>query len=432
MASLSPRPLDPILPTPSPLTAGQAIGAKYTSLGGSSGFLGPAVTPLVSDPGNGAHIDYKGGSIYWSLASGAHVIYGDIYKKWIAAGGVTSVLGYPTTDEASTPDNKCRFNNFSGGAIYWTSAGGAYMIYGDIYKKWISVGGEAGVLGYPTTDEASTPDNKCRFNNFSNGGAIYWTSANGAYLIYGEIYKKWISVGGEAGILGYPTTDEASTPDNKCRFNDFSNGGAIYWTSANGAHLIYGEIYKKWISLSGEAGALGYPLTDETSSGTHGGRYNDFLGGTIYWSPATGAHDHEGNLPPSLSFKQNYTFPDGIAASGNVQITVFSNGNVQFQGAFHDSGALAYNYSVACVLVDADQQAYSLAHTGNIAGTFESGSRDDVWNDNTTNGLIQENWRALVASTSFSSTAQVRADVGFLIDKLLAGVGAVAGVIALF
>ena len=211
------------------------IAAKYKSLGGDSGFLGLAVTQLVKDPGApGYHVDYRGGSIYWSQDSDAHAIYGDIRTKWLTAGGPS------------------RF-------------------------------------GYPTTDETSTSDNVCRFNNFSNGGAIYWTAKTGSHLIYGAIYKKWIAQGGEGGVMGYPITDEASTPDNVCRFNNFSNGGAIYWTATNGAYLVYGAIYKKWMSLNGEQGYLGYPLTDESPAGSKGGRYNDFKGGSIYWSPETGA-----------------------------------------------------------------------------------------------------------------------------------------------
>lgn len=76
-------------------------------------------------------------------------------------------------------------------------------------------------------DEASTLDNASRFNNLAGGRAIYWTQTTGSHLIYGEIYKKWISVEGEQ-TMGYPVTDEASTSDNIARFNNFSKGGAIY------------------------------------------------------------------------------------------------------------------------------------------------------------------------------------------------------------
>ena len=43
---------------------------------------------------------------------------------------------------------------------------------------------------------------------------------------------------------------------------------------------------------------------------SHGGRYTDFGGGSIYWSPATGAHAQAGPLPNHLEFNVNYSFPE--------------------------------------------------------------------------------------------------------------------------
>jgi uncharacterized protein with LGFP repeats len=68
---------NPILPTP----AGY-ITAKYNDLGGASGILGASVTSIIKDAnGDGYHVDYQHGAIYWSPASGAHAIYGDIRTK---------------------------------------------------------------------------------------------------------------------------------------------------------------------------------------------------------------------------------------------------------------------------------------------------------------------------------------------------------------
>ncbi|MDK8699903.1 hypothetical protein QP924_03425 [Corynebacterium pseudodiphtheriticum] len=46
---------------------------------------------------------------------------------------------------------------------------------------------------------------------------------------------------------------------------------------------------EKWLESGGVSGALGYPLGHETGVGDGRGRFNDFLGGAIYWTAATGA-----------------------------------------------------------------------------------------------------------------------------------------------
>lgn len=340
--------------------ASQAINAKYESLGGSAGFLGPAQSQLVTDSSNGGfYITYKnGGLIYWTSATGAHVVYGAIYQEWIHGGGIKDI-GYPITDELSTPDGVCRYNNFHNGrAIYWTPADGAHLIYGDIYKKWIAEGGERDV-GYPITNELSTADHICRYNNFHGGRAIYWTSADGAHLIYGDIYKKWISFGGEGGGLGYPVTDETSTADHLCRYNNFKNGGSIYWRNGAGAFLVYGEIYRKWISLGGEGGFLGYPTTDELPTPGANGRYNDFRSGSIYWSAATGAHAVYGDIRArylSLGGPASFLgFPttdetDIPGATGRMQ--KFERGVISWYGSADSivvSGGAKYNFSVDAI-----------------------------------------------------------------------------------
>src|SRR5664280_1669767 len=65
-------------------------------------------------------------------------------------------------------------------------------------------------------------------------------------------------------------------------------------STATGAHEVHGAIREIWHGLGWEQSFLGYPLTDETVLARDNGRYNHFQGGSIYWSPATGAHEVHG------------------------------------------------------------------------------------------------------------------------------------------
>jgi uncharacterized protein with LGFP repeats len=49
--------------------------------------------------------------------------------------------------------------------------------------------------------------------------------------------------------MGYPTTDELSTPDGIGRYNHFDKAGSIYWTPGTGAHEVYGAIRQRWSAL---------------------------------------------------------------------------------------------------------------------------------------------------------------------------------------
>ncbi|THV51563.1 hypothetical protein BGAL_0106g00030 [Botrytis galanthina] len=260
-------------------------------------WIGPPKGGFVINE-NGYSRPYTNATIFaqadaFGKATIAYEVHGDILKKYIALGGDRSKLGSPVTDELWTSDRGCRFNNFTSGAIYCNSKIGTCVVKDEIYKKWMTMGGAEGVMGYPVSDETLTPGGVTRFNMFSHGGAIYYTVTRGAFWIYGDIYKKWMATGGELGDLGYPVSDEELAPDGVCRFNKFSGGGAIFLTPERGAVKVAGEIYKRWIALGGGSGYLGSPITDEIS-GKYDTRYNDFSGGSIWWHSSIGTREFAG------------------------------------------------------------------------------------------------------------------------------------------
>lgn len=61
--------------------------------------------------------------------------------------------------------------------------------------------------------------------------------------------------------------------------------GSIYWTPATGAHEVHGPIRAKWAELNWEKGSLGYPVTDEYA--VTGGRESEFQKGFLTLNTAT-------------------------------------------------------------------------------------------------------------------------------------------------
>ena len=138
------------------------------------------------------------------------------------------------------------------------------------------------------SDEGPLPDGRGRCRDFEHG-SIYWTPETGAHEVHGDIRVKWAQLGGSGGFLGYPLTDETGCPDGHGRFNHFE-GGSIYWTPETGAHEVHGDIRQLWAELGWERGRLGYPTSDERDTpGVPGGRNSEFQGGAIVWTPTEGA-----------------------------------------------------------------------------------------------------------------------------------------------
>lgn len=173
--------------------------------------------------------------VFWSPETGAHVVRGEILRRYLALGGLDSPLGFPTTDERTTPDGVGRFNHFAGsdgGSIYWTPETGAHGVWGAIRDRWEALGWELGPMGYPTTDELVPPDGAGRFNHFSrsDGASIYWSPWTGAHEVQGRIRERWAALGWELSYLGYPTTGEFPIPGG--RRSDFERG-FVEWYAAD-------------------------------------------------------------------------------------------------------------------------------------------------------------------------------------------------------
>ena len=133
--------------------------------------------------------------------------------------------------------------------------------------------------------EQPSADGVGRYNDFQNG-SIYWTPATGAQSVQGAIKAKWAQDQWETGFLGYPLTDEQPSADGAGRYNNFQ-GGSLYWSPTTGAHSVQGAIRDSWAAQGWETGPLGYPTSDEYT--VPGGRQSDFQGGSLFWDASTGS-----------------------------------------------------------------------------------------------------------------------------------------------
>jgi hypothetical protein len=157
-----------------------------------------------------------------------------------------------------------------------------------IEDRYRQLGAGHSFLGTPAVQERSCPDGIGRYRHYE-GGSLYWCAGRGAHEVHGGIRDKWFSLGAEGGLLSYPISDQSPTPDGLGWFNHFQ-GGSIYWTPSTGAHEVHGGNRERWAAMGRERSYLGYPITDEEPLGD-GSRINNFQGGSIRWTAETGSLD---------------------------------------------------------------------------------------------------------------------------------------------
>lgn len=264
-----------------------AILDEYRAQGGLYGRLNiPRSNELTTPDRFGRFSVFGQGSIYWTPWTGARTVWAPFLAEWGTVGWEAGHLGYPLTSDVPTPDRLGRFQVFQRGLIYWTPWTGAHAVRGAVLERYGALGWEAGPLGYPTTGELVAPDGRGRFNAFQRG-LVYWTPTTGAHAVQGAVSQTYASNGWETGPLGYPTTSELPTPDGIGRFNHFE-GGSIYFTPATGAYAVTGEFHALWSALGWENSELGYPTSPEWDT-QDGGTVQEFEYGWLEWYPGEGA-----------------------------------------------------------------------------------------------------------------------------------------------
>ncbi|MFI5779315.1 hypothetical protein [Nocardia sp. NPDC051570] len=235
---------------------------------------------------------------------GPYDVYGAIEVEYDQAGGF-GLFGNPVNAESAAARGG-RWQGFErGSSIYWhpnVSNGRANQIGGLIRDKWRDLGWENGALKYPTTRELPTRK-PGRFNHFE-GGSIYWSGATGAHNVWGAIRDKWAAYDWENGPLGFPTSDEFKVKDGGVghRFE----GGSIYWSPQTGAHVVWGAIKNNWASRNWENGRFGFPTSDEFDF--EGGKAQNFQGGTIDWKSGdqdNPADENHNERPQVIEYKRN-------------------------------------------------------------------------------------------------------------------------------
>ncbi|ALO66689.1 hypothetical protein AS189_09510 [Arthrobacter alpinus] len=189
-----------------------------------------------------------------------------------------------TTTCASVVGTFSCHESFSGGDIYWSqSTGAVYVANGPLRDHWLSSGGPTGPFGLPSGNPTPVPG-KGSTQTFTTGTLLY-TPATGTHEFMGAIRTKWLTSGTAGGPLGFPTTNEYSSGHGRAQ--KFQNG-IIYSSPSSGTHITTrGEIESRFIALGGPTGRLGFPAGEQISTGN--GWAQRFANGYLVTGPTGSA-----------------------------------------------------------------------------------------------------------------------------------------------
>ncbi|AWV47709.1 hypothetical protein JK2ML_1002 [Mycobacterium leprae Kyoto-2] len=291
--------------------ADDAITAAWHKAGGDNSVLG-AKKGEVYPLGDGFAQNFASGKLFFTTATGAKLLYGPVLGKYESLGGpVNSDLGFPIIDEVpglAGPDSRVSiFAASDNPVIFWTPDHGAFVVRGALNAAWDKLGSSAGVLGVPVADESF--DGEVISQKFS-GGAVFWNKKSSEFtteptalaeqltglLVATDpttaISMAWRAAGGVSGPLG-PKQGGQHPIGADGIIQDFA-GGKVFFSKATGANAVENDILAKYESLGGPVGSdLGFPAANEGDGGiVTSSRIAIFSAAdkpVIFWTPDHGA-----------------------------------------------------------------------------------------------------------------------------------------------
>src|SRR5699024_1822227 len=124
------------------------IGARYVEMGATHSWLGyPKSEEHEISKGRGRFVEFEHGNIYWTHETGAYAVKKDIMRTWGKKGYENGPLGYPVANAEKVGDGWVQ--RFQNGVITRDKDGKTQYVQGEIAKKYMAAKGPESKLGFP-------------------------------------------------------------------------------------------------------------------------------------------------------------------------------------------------------------------------------------------------------------------------------------------
>ena len=245
-----------------------------------SGTLGFPISNISENKSTGIVFQqYQNGFIVGNDKLGYFESRGKIREVWEKQKYEMGPLGFPVSNISENKNTGIIFQQYQNGYIVGNDKYGFYESRGKIRTVWEKQKFEIGPLGFPISDILENKYSGIVFQQYQNG-YIVGNDKYGFYESSGKIREVWEKLNFENGPLGFPVSNISENKSTGIVFQQYQNG-YIVGNDKYGFYESRGMLREYWAKQNFEMGAMGFPLSNTTTSGAISSQ--KYQGGTLYY-----------------------------------------------------------------------------------------------------------------------------------------------------
>jgi len=247
----------------------------YVAMGGQRSYLRASAGPIRNTiDGTAKYVNYQGGRIWWTSATGASAMSSFVLDRYAEFGG-PAVLGYPKGARTTGLRDGGWIQLFQKGCMTDSASTTTHSVHGFRWDMWVATGRETGSLRYPVA-EMETLAGGAWIQRFQKGCTVFSPSTPRA-VVHNYAWGAWTEVGRERGVLGFPTGDRVVIARGTTQA---FQGGGLWGLEAAPMYAVHGDVLSAWQAAGGPGGGYGFPTAHVVDHG-NGTQTGVFEGGTI-------------------------------------------------------------------------------------------------------------------------------------------------------
>ena len=235
----------------------------YIAMGAQRSYLGASTGPIRSTvDGTAKYVNYTGGRIWWTSATGASAMTSFVLERYAAFGGPVA-LGYPKGARTSGLIDGGWIQLFQKGAMVDSASTSTHSVHGYRWSMWRDSGRENGAAAVPGR-RGGGPARRAG-SSASRTAASSTATTTPRAIVHNFAWTAWLAARPRGGPARLPDRRPGQLVARGTT-QPFQHGG-LWGLTYRAVFGVWGAVLDAWLATGGAGGSHGFPTAHVVDNG---------------------------------------------------------------------------------------------------------------------------------------------------------------------